>query len=96
MPVSMDRDELAAEAQGLLGASLYRAAPGAVYEEKTIAGRPVILIDAAAGGIETVQVRTAAFSTGRRSYLFTMLAREEAFPRASADLERILSSIKSD
>jgi len=53
------------------------------------------VVDAIAGEVDTIFVRTVGFSMKGRSYFFTVLSREETFPQATGELEKIIISIKS-
>jgi len=80
----------------LLESSLYRPRSIQVERNQHIADHPVIVIDAIAGEVDSIFVRTVGFSMKGRSYFFTVLSREEAFPQATDELEKIITSIKSE
>ncbi len=92
LPTIMSEDELAVEAKSLLEAGLYNIQSMEKLEGKEVSGLRIVLIDAVAGERESVYVRTAGFSTKGRSYFLIALAKEESFPYATSELEKILAS----
>ncbi|MEW5785887.1 MAG: hypothetical protein AB1767_12585 [Bacillota bacterium] len=96
LPVALNRDELVKKAAELLESSLYSVQPVQQEEEKEISGRRITFLDAVAGDKEKVLTRTAVFADEGRSYLLTMMAREDTFFTAIAELEQILNSLVQD
>lgn len=97
LPIVLYNDELVYEAQRMLESSLYRIQTLEEAEPIYISGVETILIDTVAGDKETIYVRTAGFTTGGRSYFFTILAGDqEIFEENTEKLELIIASINGN
>lgn len=94
LPVMMSPDELSLETARILELSLYNLQSIEDTVEKEYDKLKVHVTDAAAGDLDPIKARAAGFSSGGRTYLFTVLAGEDSFEFALEELDRILSSIE--
>ncbi len=94
LPVVMTKRELNSETRRILELSLYNLLSIEETIEKEYEDLIVQLTDASAGDLEPVKARSAGFSKGGRTYLFTVLTGEDSFDYALEELDNILSSIK--
>ncbi len=95
LPIVLYEDELLFEAKKMLESSLHNIQSVEV-REKLISNLKLIILDYIVGETGQIKVRAAGFSSGGRSYLFTILANEDSFSDATIELEMILSSIDLD
>ena len=93
LPIILNQNEIISETQKMLESSLYQLRSIQVEKLNDTLSQAVIMLDAVAGDKESIYVRSAGFSKSGRTYLFTVLAREESFPKATAELENILAAI---
>ena len=94
LPVKMSHGELSKETARILELSLYNLHSIEDPFEKEYNELRVYITDAAAGDLEPIRARAAGFSRGGRTYLFTVLAREDSFEFALKELNQILLSIE--
>ncbi len=96
LPIVYNQNELISEIETMLESSLYNPRPLQVEKIKYISDIPVIIVDTTAGERDLLFIRTAGFVREGRSYIITILARDESFSRAVAEIENLLASIDFD